>query len=69
MSLEDESDIANAILDADVFEANRLVVTQNPALILEGQVQNQDGVMHVNADRIEALRSTNLPEQTSHDFH
>lgn len=69
VSLEDETGIANAILYADIFESNRLVVTQNPALILEGPVQIQDGVVHVKVERIEALRSTYLPEQASHDFH
>ena len=69
LSLEDETGIANAILYADFFESNRLIVTQTPALIVEGPVQIQDGVVHVKAERIEPLRSTQLPEQASHNFH
>jgi error-prone DNA polymerase len=69
LSLEDETGIANAILYADFFESNRLIVTQTPALIVEGPVQIQDGVIHVKAERIEPLRSTQLPEQASHNFH
>jgi error-prone DNA polymerase len=69
VSLEDETGIANAILYADIFEANRLVVTQNPALVLEGPVQVQDGVVHIKVERISALRADALPAQASHDFH
>lgn len=69
ISLEDESGVANAIVYPQVFERLRLVITQNPALIIEGQVQQQDGVIHVNADYIRPLYSHDLPEQASHDFH
>lgn len=69
VSLEDETGIANAILYADIFEENRITVTQNPALILEGPVQIQDGVIHVKVERIDALRTSSLPAQASHDFH
>ncbi|MCC6415621.1 MAG: hypothetical protein IT582_06905 [Opitutaceae bacterium] len=69
VSLEDETGIANGILYADIFETNRLIVTQTPALVLEGPVQIQDGVVHVKVERIEPLRSTQLPDQASHDFH
>lgn len=69
VSLEDETGIANAILYSEFFESNRLVVTQSPALVVEGSVQNQDGVVHVKADRIAPLRDPDLPAQASHDFH
>lgn len=69
VSLEDETGIANGILYADIFETNRLIVTQTPALILEGPVQVQEGVVHVKVERVEPLRSNRLPEQASHDFH
>lgn len=69
ISLEDESGVANAIVRPDIFERLRLVVTQNPALVIEGRVQSQDGVIHVKAETISPLRSDDLPEQASHDFH
>lgn len=69
VSLEDESGVANAIVRPDLFEARRLVLTQHPALIIGGAVQAQDGVIHVKADSIDALRERDLPEQASHDFH
>lgn len=69
ISLEDETGVANAIVYPQVFERLRLVITQNPALIIDGQLQHQDGVVHVKAESIRALRCDDLPEQASHDFH
>jgi error-prone DNA polymerase len=68
ISLEDETGIANAIVVPQLFEARRLVITQEPALRITGKLQNQHGVIHVKADKIEALTETALPAQTSHDF-
>jgi error-prone DNA polymerase len=68
LSLEDETGIANIILAPDVFEQNRLVVTRNRFLLIEGPLQNQDGVVHVKAQRITPLDITNV-EIHSHDFH
>jgi error-prone DNA polymerase len=55
LSLEDETGIANIILTPDVFEQNRLVVTRSRFLSVEGKLQNQDGVVHVKAQRVEPL--------------
>ncbi len=69
VSLEDESGVANAVLYPKLFEARRLVVTQNAALVIEGKVQDRDGVIHVVAERIEPLLARDLPAAASHDFH
>ncbi|HRP03797.1 MAG TPA: error-prone DNA polymerase, partial [Opitutaceae bacterium] len=69
LSLEDESGVANAIISSALFERERLVITQNPALIVEGRIQRRQGVIHVKAERVRALRCDDLPEQASHDFH
>jgi error-prone DNA polymerase len=55
LSLEDESGIANVILTPDIFEENRLIVTRSRFLLIGGKLQNQDGVIHVKAERIEPL--------------
>ena len=69
ISIEDESGVANAVVGPDLFERTRLIVTQHPALIIEGRVQARDGVIHVLAETIAPLRCADLPEQASHDFH
>ncbi|MGA3047392.1 MAG: error-prone DNA polymerase [Terracidiphilus sp.] len=68
LSMEDETGIANIILTPDVFEQNRLVVTRNRFLLIQGKLQNQDRVIHVKAERITPFdsRGANIP---SHDFH
>lgn len=69
VSLEDETGIANAVLWPDFFEKHRLTITQEAALRITGQLQNVAGVIHVQAQHVEALRFAELPAQASHDFH
>jgi len=69
LSIEDESGVANAIVPPALFERDRLTITQNPALIVDGRLQQRDGVIHVKAQAVRALRCDDLPEQASHDFH
>jgi error-prone DNA polymerase len=68
LSLEDETGIANIILAPDVFEQNRIIVTRNRFLLIEGPLQNQDGVVHVKAQRIIPLDITSA-DIRSHNFH
>ena len=69
ISLEDETGIANAIVLPQLFEAKRLVITQESALRITGRLQNLHGVIHVKAQSIEPLAEAALPAQASHDFH
>jgi error-prone DNA polymerase len=69
ISLEDETGISNAIVSPPLFEAHRLMITQESFLLIEGKLQHVDNVIHVKAERIEPLRESDLPMQTSHDFH
>ncbi|HTO03955.1 MAG TPA: OB-fold nucleic acid binding domain-containing protein, partial [Opitutus sp.] len=68
VSLEDETGIANAVVTPDLFERQRMVINEEAALYIVGRLQNQDGVIHVKAEKIEALNLAELPEQASHDF-
>jgi error-prone DNA polymerase len=68
LSLEDETGIANVILTPDVFERDRMVVTRSRFLRIDGTLQNQDGVIHVKAQRIALLDITSAV-MTSHDFY
>lgn len=69
ISLEDENGVANAVVFPDLFEKRRLIITQHPALIIEGKVQSREGVIHIKAERIEPLLANDLPAAASHDFH
>ena len=67
LSLEDETGIANAIVTPDLFDANRGVLVDEPFIIVEGTLQNQDGVVSVKVQRVEPCpRGVAVP---SHDFH
>ena len=68
LSLEDETGIANAIITPQVFDRVRRSVLDEPYLLVEGVLQNQDGAISIKADRIEGLQ-TGGPEPSSHDFH
>ncbi len=68
LSMEDETGIANVIITPDLFERQRLLVTRGKFMLVEGALQNQDGVIHIKASRLRALTG-NTPETQSHDFH
>jgi error-prone DNA polymerase len=68
ITLEDETHHVNAIVRPALFEECRLVINLEPALVIEGRLQVESGVIHVMADRIEAMPAIGLPAQDSHDF-
>ena len=79
ISLEDETGVSNAIVDPDLFERFRLVITEEAFLLIEGEVQNSDNVVLIKARDIKplvhlpAMRATHAGERLvgseSHDFH
>jgi error-prone DNA polymerase len=68
LSLEDETGVANAIVAPDLFHRNRLLLTSERFLAIEGILQNQDNVISVKAERVLPLFVTKA-ETVSHDFH
>jgi error-prone DNA polymerase len=67
LSLEDETGISNAIVRPDLFDAERTMLVSASYLIVEGVMQNQDGVMSVKAERVRPI-DTALASAASHDF-
>ena len=68
ISLEDETGVANAIVDPDLFERYRLVVTEEAFMRITGEVQNSEGVVLIKARKLEPLAQEELPGSDSHDF-
>ena len=68
MSLEDETGIFNLVVMPDIFEQFRLTILTEQWLLIEGKVQNVEGVIHVQAKQFERLEPV-APGQASHDFH
>ena len=67
LSMEDETGMMNAIVNPATFEHFKFEVLGEPYLIIDGILQNQDGVISVKAGRVAALCAGAAPE--SHDFH
>ncbi len=55
LSMEDETGIANVIVTPDLYERERMTVVRSKFLLVEGVLQNQDGVVHVKAKRLVSL--------------
>jgi error-prone DNA polymerase len=68
LSLEDETGVANAIITPDLFQRNRLLLTSEQFLMVEGILQNQDNVISVKAERVRPLSITRA-QTASHDFY
>jgi error-prone DNA polymerase len=68
LSIEDETGITNAILTPQVFEQYHSTVVGQQFLLIEGKLQNQEGVVSVKAESVQSLKVTEA-EMASHDFH
>jgi len=68
ISLEDETGVSNAIVEPNLFERFRLVITEEAFLLIEGEVQNSDNVILIKARDIRPLAHEQLVGSESHDF-
>ena len=55
MTLEDETGIANIVIWKDAFDTHRRLVMTSSFLVVHGQVQSVDGIVHVVAERFTDL--------------
>ena len=60
LTLEDETGIGNAVVTPELFAEHRAVIHTASLLIVEGPLQNVEGVIHIRARRFTPLR---LPQQ------
>jgi error-prone DNA polymerase len=68
ITLEDETGNSNIIVMPDLYSSDPLVVLHERFLKVKGVVQNQDGIVHLKAQKIMPLKVT-AAEMQSHDFH
>jgi error-prone DNA polymerase len=69
VSLEDETGVSNSVVTPQLFEAQRMLIAEEPYLVIEGQVQQVDNVIHIKALRIERLDPELQAAAPSYDFH
>jgi error-prone DNA polymerase len=67
LSMEDETGIMNAIVTPATFDRFKFEVLAEPYLLIDGVVQNQDGVINVKVGRVAGMRQGAVAQ--SHDFH
>jgi error-prone DNA polymerase len=68
LTLEDETGIANVIVRPDLFSRDRLTIVEEPFLLVDGVLQNQDGVTSVRAEVVRGLKGADI-EFDAHDFY
>jgi error-prone DNA polymerase len=68
LTLEDETGNANIIVMPDVYSSDPMVVLNERFVKVKGTVQNQDGIVHLKAQKVLPLYIT-AAETQSHDFH
>jgi error-prone DNA polymerase len=67
LTLEDETGISNIIVRPDLYDRERMVVVRQPFLIVDGVLQQQDGVLSVRAERVEGMEGGASVD--AHDFY
>ncbi len=68
LTLEDETGVANIIVRPDLFARDRLVIVEEPFLVVEGVLQNQDGVTSVRAEQVQGMGGVDV-DFDAHDFY
>jgi error-prone DNA polymerase len=68
LTLEDETGVANIIVHPDLYARDRLVIIEEPFLLVDGVLQNQEGVTSVRAEAVQCLRGLDV-DFDSHDFY
>src|SRR5690606_35048107 len=69
LTLEDETGLANAAVDPPTFAKNRLVLLRSPLLVIEGKLQNLEGVATLKGERFFPLDAVLEDLPPSRDFH
>jgi error-prone DNA polymerase len=68
LSMEDETGILNVIIGPELYEQQRVLITREKFLLVEGKLQNQHTVVHVRAERVFRMPISEAAAR-SHDFH
>jgi error-prone DNA polymerase len=67
LSLEDETGVANIIIEPDVFVQNRETIVNSSMVVIEGVLQHLEGTVSIRARQVQAVESG--VTVGSHDFH
>jgi error-prone DNA polymerase len=68
LTLEDETGVANIIVRPDLFARDRLLLVEEPFLLIDGVLQTDEGVVSVRAERVTGMRGVHI-DFDAHDFY
>ncbi|RPJ87431.1 MAG: hypothetical protein EHM18_01150 [Acidobacteria bacterium] len=68
ITMEDETGLSNIIIRPQIYEKEKILLSTAPFLLIEGPLQNQNGVTSIRAERIARLESA-LTLGKSRDYH
>src|SRR3981189_2471035 len=68
LTLEDETGVAHIIVRPDLFARDRLVIIDEPFLIVDGVLQSQDGVTSIRAEQVQGMKGVTI-DFDPHDFY
>jgi error-prone DNA polymerase len=68
LTIEDETGIANIIVRPDLFVRDRMTIVQEPFLLVEGTLQNQEGVTSIRAERLVGIGGSQVDVE-ARDFY
>jgi error-prone DNA polymerase len=67
LTLEDETGISNIIVRPGLFDRERMAVIRQPFLLVEGVLQNLEGVLSIKAERVQGIDGGASVD--AHDFY
>jgi error-prone DNA polymerase len=67
LTLEDETGISNIIVRPDLFDRERMTVIRQPFLLVDGVLQNLDGVLSIKAEKLQGIEGGAAVD--AHDFY
>jgi error-prone DNA polymerase len=68
LTLEDETGVANIIVRPDLYARDRMVIVEEPFLLVDGVLQNEDGVTSVRAEAVQGIHGVDV-DFDAHDFY
>jgi len=68
LTLEDETGIANIIVRPDLFARDRVAIIGEPFLMIDGVLQQQDGVTSIRAEQVQPMTGVDV-DFDAHDFY
>lgn len=68
LTLEDETGVANIIVRPDLYARDRVLIVEEPFLLIEGVLQNQEGVTSIRAEIVQPMKGPDV-DVDAHDFY